>query len=232
MCRLAGWVHLSSRVETAYKAAWRFERDSVMPAPIQPGPRRPDPTQADLPADLPTWPLHSGEDLAGRGDVIVAWYEAELARDDFASGKTFGSELGEVDKQVIDGLAKSGRNDCLVRVAQAAFIQALHRFEGSGASTARGRKYTDEQRDHLTLELERSCRRASFGLDWCKEVASASAEWRRELRSILEDQKLAPYFYFLGWLDVAGGCEVVGIDWHYEFMAASIRLRRSKLLTP
>ena len=46
---------------------------------------------------------------------------------------------------------------------------------------------------------------------------------------MLEDQKLAPYFYFLGWLDVADGRDVLGIDGYYEYMAASIRLRRSEL---
>jgi hypothetical protein len=179
---------------------------------------------------IPNRLLHSGEELGQRGEVLVAWYETELARDDFADGKTFGEELSEADMKVIEGLAKSGRYDCFVSVAKAAFAEALRRFEASGASTERGRQYTDEQRNRLTLELERSCRLARFGLEWCTKAASASPECRRELRSILEDQKLAPYIYFLGWLDVADGCDVLGIEWYYEFMAATIRLSRSDFL--
>ncbi|SEE86553.1 hypothetical protein SAMN05444161_7524 [Rhizobiales bacterium GAS191] len=224
--------------QTAAAQPSATRRPASPPAPTRPetaevaagaGPGAASKSAVASPLDLPTWLLNSGEDLGRRGEVLAAWYESELTRDDFAEGKTFGSELGEVDKRAISGLAKSRRNDCLARVAHAAFTQALRRFEASAASMSRERRYTDEERRRLTLELERSCRRASFGLEWCKAAASVSAECRRELRSMLEDQNLAPYFYFLGWLDVADGCGVLGIDSYYEFMSASIRLRRSEL---
>ena len=193
-----------SQVQQAPAAPAPTQPTVTQTAPAQPSPLRRPPSQPDLarPAaaevaadaglgagsktaaasrpDLPMWLLNSGEDLGRRGEVLAAWYETELDCDDFAEGKTFGSELGEVDKQAIAGLAKSGRNDCLTRVARAAFNEALRRFEASGAGMSREQSYTDEERRRMTLELERSCRRASFGLEWCKAAASVSTECRRE----------------------------------------------------
>jgi hypothetical protein len=189
----------------------------------------PDGTSATARPKLPAWLLQSGEDVGRRAEVLAAWYETELKRDDFADGKTFAGELTEDDTRVIIALAQSGRSDCLARVGNFAFAEALRRFEASGVSTSRERHYTEEQRSRFSQGVESSCRLASFALEWCKVMAGASPEALREVPPILENQQLAPYFYFLGWLDVADGCEVLGMSSYYEYMAASIRLRRSEL---
>jgi hypothetical protein len=181
------------------------------------------------PGNLPAWLLNSGEDIGVRGEVLVAWYESELAREDFGSPHAFGAELTDIDRQVIAGLARSERKDCLLRVPKHALGEAVRRFEASGASMSREQTYTEEQHGRLVHGLERSCRLSSFALDWCATMANISDEYRSEAKSILRDQKLAPYLYFLGWLDVADGCDVLGIGFYYEYLATSIRFRCREL---
>ena len=139
-----------------------------------------------------------------------------------------GVTIDERDERLLARLATAGFAETVVAIIAAALTSATERLRAAGFTpwfSESGRPPPDAALSaKFAREFEASFQIACFALAWAKIFGGLAPEMRPRLHEILQGKDPKALYYIIGWLDIASGCQVLGLPGYFEHHATYVRI--------